>query len=290
MESEQGEHPRGAFSIIIALSPPPLHSMNETPHEAATHAAIEARERVEGRARRRAHRACLAAEAHHSEQLKAEAAEGWQAVGGTEKDALSAADCARAFEKLGLRGVDVRGRLPGAPSLLRELYLGGGTYTLADFAAAYSLRMMDYDGAVCTLCGSWESTDPTRSGFECESIATGLCICSVFAEFASAASDAGAAPASTHAAVHVACLPEAVLAVLCFRAGIDPRLRVDELKVCERAAHTEWRAAASRIAELAASKLPTERVSVGQAQEAIETAMIESLDGAGSMGRPDVSE
>ena len=235
-------------------------------------AAENARDAVEGRAQRRAHRAHLAAEDHYSKQLNAEAAEGWQAVGGKTDGVLSAADCARAFEELGMRGVDVRGRLPRAPEVLRRLYVGRGNFAFGDFAAAYSLRMMEHDGPVCTLCFSRESTEPQRSGFECESSAHGLCVCSLFA---AASSDAATADGPANADVSVACLPEMVLAVLCFRAGIDPRLRVDELKVCERAAHAEWRAAASRIAELAASTLPSERVGVKQAQEATERAMID---------------
>ena len=47
-------------------------------------------------------------------------------------------------------------------------------------------------------------------------------------------------------------------------------LGVDELKVCERAAHTEWRQTAARVAQLATASLSAKRVSMREVQEAIE--------------------
>ena len=122
--------------------------------------------------------------------------------------------------------------------------------------------MIDYDGPVCTLCNAQESADPSWDGFECEKQKG---VCSVFTGFASSSSKT-----CSEDEMAVATLPAAVLACLCFRAGIDPRQGADKLKVCERAAHSEWRRTAARVAELATTSLSSKFVSIREAQEAIE--------------------
>ena len=226
-------------------------------------AVMEARERSDVRAQKRAHRARLAADIRASEQMLAEAREAWQAQGFTVPGVQSCADCESAFEALGMRGIDVRGRLPGAPNALRRLYIGGISVTFGQFCEAYTLRLEEYDGPVCTLCFSRESMEAGWERLECEREKG---VCSVFADFVSSAS-------GTHAdgQVAVAALPDAVLAVMCFRAGIDPRLLIAN----EQAAHTAWREAATRVAEVAAAKLPVDGVpSIKEAQEAVESVML----------------
>lgn len=215
---------------------------------------IDARERAELRA---------------SEHLLTEAREAWQSIGGTDARELSGSDCARAFEALGLRGVEVRGMLPGSPAILRRLYSGGDA-SFSSFAEAYSCRMSEYDGPVCMLCFARESTNLGRGAFECQG-AEGEC--SVFSSFTSSKDNA-----HSDGNVAVAALPAAVLACLSFRAGIEPRLGVEELKICERSAHSEWRQATARVVELATASLPAERVSMREAQEAVENGLLQCQD------------
>ena len=184
------------------------------PPSADEQAAMDARDRVDRRAQKRAHRAQLASETRHLEEHASELREVWrQVAGSTEQAAISHADCKRAFVIMGMSGMDLRGMLPGGPPALRAFYEDrASAISFAGFDELVRARMVHYDGPCCNCCGSIQSSTSER--FECENH-SGLC--SVFA--AALGADSAGDEVPIHA---LEPLESAVLAALSFQAGLEP--------------------------------------------------------------------
>ena len=170
---------------------------------------------TEWRAQKAAHRAQLASEAHESSTVIAELRGAYASIILAGAKDLSHDEAKQALVALGMSGSDPRDHLPGAPDVLRAFAMGAPPRIgFEDFAAIARARMVDYDGPVCTLCGSVVSRNASwDKRHECEREAG---VCSVFV-------DAVGARSGDERVAMVPLLNDAVIAVLCMSAGIDQR-------------------------------------------------------------------
>lgn len=201
-------------------------------NEAAT-AWEWARDIADRRAQKRAHRAALRTMEREQADLVAEWSEAWQKVAPSmDEDAeVTREQCGQIFQSMGMRAFDLRGRLPGAPAVLRNLACGGDWLNFATFCQVAHARMgTGYDGPVCALCCSKEAQDSHEPSFvgrlECAH-EPGAC-CVFHGAMPAPASDSADVSEDARRASLDGALDGAVLTCFCFQEGIcldlDPRL------------------------------------------------------------------